>query len=258
MVSLRVEQTQHTLRSPAKGTVLVVGASRGIGLATSVKLARSGYSVVGWSRSGDLPTEKGQPIDGLWSQSVDVRSLQEIEAGLEFLAENVGSPQTIVYSAGIAGRGRLGEIDAAEWRDAFETNAFGAFAVLDRYFRIFRRHPLRVIGLTSDAALAPSAARSAYGVSKAALSALLEAYRQETRPMGTTVTLLYLGQVNTTLSTRSAGENARALQPREVAEVVSSLVELPRHIEVRSLQLSSVASAYRASGPPIDSDSTYP
>ncbi|MFG2867412.1 SDR family NAD(P)-dependent oxidoreductase [Streptomyces sp. NPDC048338] len=222
-------------------SVLVVGGSRGIGLASAVALRHAGHRVATWSRSA--PAEDPS-TSGIAGAAVDVREPDAVAA--EF-TRNAGAgrrPEVLVYSAASVGRGAVGSIGAQTWRDTLEVNAVGAHTVLDQYLRVFGRHPARVIGLTSEAALFPAAGRSAYAASKAALGTFLEAYREEARVFGTLVTVLYLGKVNTTLSHRSAADNSRALQPQDVAHVLAGLLELAPHVEVRSLEVTSVRSPY--------------
>ncbi|MCD2468707.1 MULTISPECIES: SDR family oxidoreductase [unclassified Streptomyces] len=223
--------------------VLVVGGSRGIGRASAVALHGAGHPVVAWSRS--VREGASDPaMRGIARAAVDVREPDAVAAEFTRSADAGRRPEVLVYSAATVGRGTVGTIGARTWRDTLEVNAVGAHTVLDQYLRAFGRHPSRVIGLTSEAALFPAAGRSAYAASKAALGTFLEAYREEARGFGTLVTVLYLGKVNTTLSRRSTADNMRALQPPDVAQVLVCLLELAPHVEVRSLEVTSVRSKY--------------
>ncbi|SEN20518.1 SDR family NAD(P)-dependent oxidoreductase [Actinacidiphila rubida] len=261
--------TEFTGHAANGGNVLVVGGTRGIGLAIARRLSTAGHRVAAWSRAGspdgDSPTtavRQGRlaaPADHAASaapapgcggilpidfRAVDVRRPERVRAELLRAAAVGTRPDILVYCAAIVGRGITGEVTDEVWRDVFEVNATGARTLLDQYVRAFGAHPARVIGLSSEAARHPHAGRSAYAASKAALEAFLGAYREEARDHATTVTVLRLGKVNTTLSRRSPEANSGALQPADVADLVAALLALPPHAEVRLLECSSVHSAY--------------
>jgi len=228
--------------------VLIVGASRGIGLATACYLARAGDDVTSWSR-------RGAPVEAIdekirerirW-EAVDVRDCRAVRTTYLRYQESGHFVQSIVYAAGIARWGRIGEQSYDEFVETYAVNTIGAFNVLSEYVAAYKRHPLRVIALASDAALFPAATRSAYHSSKTALSALLESYRQEARRDGALVTVIYLGKVNTSLVVRPEERSRMALQPAEVAALVGYLLKLPRNLEIRSLQVSSITSPFGGS-----------
>ena len=222
------------------GSVLVVGASRGIGSAIAAGFSAAGHEVLAWARSS--PDDRdGPPVR---FDHVDVRSPDEVAAALGREAASGFVPDVVVYVAGIAKWGLVAEQADDEWRGVLDVNAVGAHTVLRAFWSAFGRHPHRVIAICSDAAGFPAAGRSAYHASKAAMSMLFESYRREVRDSGVLVTIVYLGKVNTTLSSRTDEQNARALQPEQVARTVVDLARVDATIEVRSIELSSVRSPF--------------
>ncbi|WIY07088.1 SDR family NAD(P)-dependent oxidoreductase [Amycolatopsis mongoliensis] len=224
---------------------LVVGAGSGVGLRVAGRLAAAGWHVSGWSRRGtpaDVP--RPGPEGSLSFQRVDVRDQGAIAAALDHDAPR---PEVIVYAVAVARWGTVEAQAPAEWADMVTTNAVGAFTVLHEYHRRFGAAPRQLVGIASDAALFAAAGRSGYHASKSALSTFLDSYREEVRHTGSRVTVIYPGKINTGLSPRAPEVNARALQPDDIADCVLHILSLPEHVEIRSLEMSSVSLPYGVS-----------
>src|SRR5215472_10362123 len=116
------------------GSVLVVGASSGIGLSITDELSAAGYQVVAWSRSGH-PADRAPSTAAFCP--VDVRQPDAVAAALRSTFADRRRPDAVVYVAGIARWGTVGEQDTAEWQDVLATNVVGAFTVLDQFAKVF-------------------------------------------------------------------------------------------------------------------------
>ena len=229
-------------------SILVAGSSRGLGLAIVKRLATSQHHVISWSRTGAVAEVDSGSLERIAWERVDVADVTSVRAAFNSHYSNGRAIDSIIYAAGVLRTGVVGEEGAESFLRMYETNVFGAFNVLTEYVSVYGRHPKRVIGLASEACYYPSPARSGYHSSKAALASFLECYRLEARTTGTLITLIYLGKANTSLSSRSAEQNARALQPDQVATVVCGLIEIPHPVEIRSLEISSVLMPYAGHG----------
>jgi NADP-dependent 3-hydroxy acid dehydrogenase YdfG len=183
--------------------------------------------------------------DDLGHQAVDIRNPDAPKATLAAMARDGRMPSTVIYAAGIAYWGSVGDFGIDTWKDVYETNVYGAFHVLRAYHQIYSRPPRLIIGISSDAAEFPAADRSAYHSSKAALDSLLESYRLEVRAHSSRVTVIHPGKVDTPLVRRSAQAAASALKPSAVAEIIEYVVRLPEDVEIRSLDVTSPASAFK-------------
>ena len=112
-------------------TVVVTGASRGLGLATAAHLHRAGWTVVAAMRSPDEGMERlrsagaGRGDERLIAVRLDLDDPESIAAAASSILERVGAPYGIVHNAGVAGVGSLEEMPLPVWEQIFSTNFFG-------------------------------------------------------------------------------------------------------------------------------------
>ena len=108
------------------GAVLVTGASTGIGLAVTQRLAARGTPVLAGVRN-DVDAAKLDAIANVEAIVLDVANAEHVAQLRERLAG--ARLSGLVNNAGIAVAGPLEELDLSEWRQQFDVNFFGAVAV---------------------------------------------------------------------------------------------------------------------------------
>ena len=185
----------------AGGIALVTGASRGIGRALALELARRGFQVVASMRnpSDGSPLREAAAREGLALRvaPLDVTRPEtlEIPEGLRVLVNN----------AGLEGRQLPVEhTPSAEWRELFETNLFGLLELTRRAIPRLRAAGGGVVcNLTSASLLVPMPFFAAYRASKAAVSALGESLRAELAPFGIRLLEILPGATDTDMLRRS-------------------------------------------------------
>src|ERR1700674_4640283 len=113
-------------------TVVVTGASRGLGFASAVRLYREGWRVVAAMRSPDrgIPllreaTGAYEADDRLIGVQLDLMDAASIAAAAKAIEEAVGAPYALVHNAGISAAGMVEEADMALWQNMFATHAMG-------------------------------------------------------------------------------------------------------------------------------------
>jgi NAD(P)-dependent dehydrogenase (short-subunit alcohol dehydrogenase family) len=159
----------------ATGTAVVTGASRGIGRAVAIELARRGFDVVATMRT---PSDgAGIPAE-IRVAALDVTRPETIELpnGLRVLVNNAGVERDYLP---------VEHASLEMWREIFETNLFGLVEVTKRAIPIMRAAGGGVVcNVTSSSVLAPMPFYAAYRASKAAVGALGESLRTELAPFG--------------------------------------------------------------------------
>ncbi len=204
--------------SDARKTVILTGASRGIGHATVKRFSDEGWRVMTCSRE-TIPAECKR--DPNWTDhiSADLTQPAEVadfvkqangllgEAPLHALVNNAAvSPKT-------AFKERLGCLngDLATWREVFELNLFAPLALGRGFAGALRRGQGCVVNITSIAGhQSHPFAGSAYSTSKAALSALTREMAVEFAEFGVRVNAVAPGEIETAM----IGEEYEALIPR--------------------------------------------
>lgn len=200
----------------AEGTALVTGASRGIGRAVAIELARRGFDVVGTMRhplkAKPLPPEAAGAAGTLRVECLNVTVPETIV---------IPSPlRVLVNNAGVEKPHPPFEATPMElWREMFETNVFGLIDVTRRAIPALRAAGGGVIcNVTSSSILAPVPFYGPYRSSKAAVSAIGESLRAELAPFGIRVLEIMPGPIDTDMLAGSA-EPPKAIEEPDYREM---------------------------------------
>lgn len=210
----------------ATGVALVTGASRGIGRAVALELARAGFEVVATMRdpaAGAGLAEQARAGGGqLRVERLDVTDPGSIAlpAGLRVLVNN----------AGLEGGHHPVETTPAQlWREVFETNVFGLIAVTAAALPLLRAGGGGVIcNLTSSSLFAPVPFFAPYRASKAAVAALDESLRAEVARFGIRVVEIMPGPIDTDMYAQSE-QPLEALDHPDYAALAETLTALKAH-----------------------------
>jgi len=209
------------------GTVLVTGASRGIGLALAKELASRGWLVLAGARHPaaahglQAAAREAGPgtIDIL---TMDVRSDESVRGAVEEATAKVRALDVLVNNAGVfpeEGNEPLDKLPLDCFEEAFAVNVVGVARVTRLLLPLLTRakHP-RVINISSLAgsiAAKEDSRHYCYSASKAALNMLTRAMAAELRPRGVTVVAVTPGWVQTEMGGPQAPltveESARSL-----------------------------------------------
>ena len=161
---------------------VVVGASSGLGRCIGIGLAQRGARVALLARRlerlGRAAREAGSDAVAI---ACDVTDAGSCRAAIAEAAAALGGIDALVYAPGIGPLARLVDLDAATWRRVFDTNVIGAALVTAAAIPHLSASAGRAVYLSSVSAslTAPWPGLGAYGVSKAALDKLVEAWRAE-------------------------------------------------------------------------------
>lgn len=177
-----------------KPSVLVTGASSGIGAAVAEALARQGFEVFGTSRRPEAAA--GAP--GIRWIAMDVCNDDSVRTGVEEVLTAVGRLDGLVCNAGYGIFGSVEEVPIEAARRQLETNFFGVLRCVRAVLPGMRAAGRgRIVLVGSLAGRAPIPFQAHYSASKAALDALALALRNELHPHGVGVSLVEPGDIDT-------------------------------------------------------------
>jgi NAD(P)-dependent dehydrogenase (short-subunit alcohol dehydrogenase family) len=218
-------------------SVLVTGASRGIGRAIAIELARRGHRVIATARRpetlADLPVDQRLALDVTVQDSVD-----------QAIAE-AGEIDAVVSNAGATVRAPLESVPLSEVERLFQLNTLGALRVAQGVLPAMReRGAGRLVFVSSIQRRLVLPMIGPYGASKWALEALAETLAIEVRHFGIKVSIVQPGVVSSGGAERASvflTENdpyaplyealgalrGESVTPQEVAAVVAGTIEQP-------------------------------
>ena len=216
----------------ASGTVVITGASTGIGRATAVRLAGSGFGVLAGVRREDDGAALRAADSRIETVLVDVTDAAQVAA----LAQRVGDGPLagLVNNAGIAVAGPLEGVPLDEFRRQYEVNVFGLLAVTQAVLGALRAGHGRIVNIGSIGGRIGTPFVGPYSSSKAAVRSLSASLRRELRPWGIPVALIEPGALDTPIW-RKGEEGAE--------ETIGALPERVRTLYAR--QLDALATGVR-------------
>jgi len=201
-------------------SVVITGASSGIGAACAIACARKGLTVFAGVRSREAGEKLRQSAgDSIVPLLLDVTDSESIDGAAEFVRERVGllGLSGLVNNAGIAVSGPLEFVPLDDLRKQLEVNVIGQVAVTQAFLPMLRRARGRIVNMGSIAGRAATPMIGPYCASKFALEALTDALRLEVQHLGIRVSIVEPGAIATPIWEKS-GEAARALEAAAGAE----------------------------------------
>jgi NAD(P)-dependent dehydrogenase (short-subunit alcohol dehydrogenase family) len=194
-------------------SVLITGATEGLGKALALLLAERGYSVFAAGRSAKKLAE----LDGIArekklameSVALDVCSDSSVQSAVEAVLAKAGAVDVLVNNAGVNYTAAVEDLSMEDWRAQFETNFFGVLRVTRALLPQMReRRSGRILMMSSLSGLVTPPTQGAYSSSKHALEGLSNALRMELYPFGIEVVLIEPGYIVTGIQ-KAAAELSR-------------------------------------------------
>ncbi|AOY01449.1 3-ketoacyl-ACP reductase FabG2 [Jeongeupia sp. USM3] len=222
-----------------KHTVLVTGASRGIGRAIATRLAADGYDLILHCRSrrdqadalaADLASQYGTTARVL---QFDVADRAACRAALEFELDEHGAPYGVVCNAGIAADAAFPAMTESDWDGVVHTNLDGFYNVLHPLVMpmVQTRKPGRIVTLSSVSGLIGNRGQVNYSAAKAGIIGATKALALELAKRKITVNCVAPGLIDTDMVSDEVREHAlkaipaqRMGRPEEVAATVAFLL----------------------------------
>jgi NAD(P)-dependent dehydrogenase (short-subunit alcohol dehydrogenase family) len=188
----------------AAQTVLITGATDGLGKAAALLLAEQGYRVFAAGRSAEkraqldaLASEKKLPLETL---EMDVRDDGSVQKAVASVYQKSFTIDVLINNAGIAYVATVEDMSMQDWRRQFETNFFGVIRVTQAILPKMReRRRGRILMISSVSGLVTPPTQAAYSASKHALEGLSNALRHELYPFDVETVLIEPGYIVTNI-----------------------------------------------------------
>ncbi len=222
-------------------TILITGASSGIGRALALRAVRAGLCVVGVGRDA---TRLGE-LSGVATFVADVGDIGAAKRIVAFALEKCGRIDVLVNNAGEASAGALVEQTDEALRRQFATHVTGPIALVREALPALQAAHGHVVMIGSGVARVPVDGLGAYSPSKAALRSATALLRRELERYGVAVTYVDPGVVDTPFMERAGLAGApkpMRVSPEVVARKIwGALAKRPRELNAVPWQTAAVA-----------------
>lgn len=214
-------------------TVMITGASRGVGAAIAEALAPTHTLFLAGRPSDDLDAVAEKYGATTWP--IDLADTSSIPETVEPIVEL----DALIHNAGVAYPGRVGESTVDEWRSTMEINVVGAVALTLALLPALRNARGHVVFVNSGAGINASPGLASYSASKFALRGFADSLRNDEPRLR--VTSVHPGRIATEMQEAlvayegSDYDPARFLSPETVAKVIADAISAPADAHIHEV-----------------------
>jgi NADP-dependent 3-hydroxy acid dehydrogenase YdfG len=252
-------------------SVIITGASSGIGEACAWEYARAGNDLLLVARRADRLQKVVSAISAKYPKIkieqaiLDVRHREELETWAAAHAASIKPTQILVNNAGLArGFDELPKGNPEDWDVMIDTNIKGLLYASRIFFPALIANRGHIINIGSVAGHYTYPKGNVYAATKYAVRALNEGMRQDLHGTGVRVTEIAPGMVETEFSevrfhgdqdrARQVYQGTRPLTPQDIAECVFWSTQRPAHVDIQSMLIfptdQSAVGLIRRDAPP--------
>jgi len=217
-------------------TVLITGASKGIGAATALRFASIGMNVIihynlGHESANEVARNCLERGAKALTVSADIRSKDQLLRMQEKLSKHDMLPDILVNNAGISHYGMLADVTEEQWDQVMNVNLKGAFLTTQLFMaRMIQQKYGRIINVSSIWGISGASCEVVYSTAKGGMNAFTKALAKELAPSNVTVNAVAPGAVETGMLDIIASADKQTMQneipagrfahPDEIASLV--------------------------------------
>lgn len=218
------------MASEGMRSVVITGASTGIGEACALRMDRLGWRVfAGVRKETDGQALKAKASEKLTPIILDVTEQPTINASAETVTAAVGESGLagLINNAGIGVGGPLEFIAIEELRRQLEVNVIGQIAVTQAFMPLIRKSTGRIVNMGSIGGRMATPFLGPYNASKFAMEALTDSLRQELQPWGIHVSIIEPGSIATPIwdKSKAAVDELKNTLPEEAMMLYGETVQ---------------------------------
>lgn len=214
-------------------TVLITGASQGIGKATAYQFAQTGYNVVLAARQPERLQAVAEELRSHFPVSTlavptDVRDADQVASLVQTALNQFGAIDVLVNNAGIYISGPVEEFTLDDWHQTLDTNLWGYIHTIHALLpHLIEQGKGTIINLCSIGGTLPLAYLAPYTTTKFAIDGLTQALHTELAPKGIHVGGIYPNLIKSSFLERAIFQGKTAADQQERRQQVERLMDNP-------------------------------
>jgi NADP-dependent 3-hydroxy acid dehydrogenase YdfG len=232
-------------------TIIITGASKGIGRAIALSMASMHVNL-------GLVARGREELELLQKEIIENGSKAEVFAGsvadepfvngvIQTMLQKFGKIDVMINNAGYGIFGNAETISASDWDDLFATNTKGTFLFCKAVIPAMKKNEEgHIINIASDVAKRVFSGGSLYCASKYAQDAFSAAIRKELRPFKIKVSVVYSGLVDSFFHAEKEGDASHEnwLKNQDMANAVQYIISQPKHVVIDELMIHPLEQEY--------------
>lgn len=229
-------------------TVLITGASRGIGRAALIELSRRGYNVIGvcLNNKEELlkATEEAASfgVKALGIPNLNVGDYEQCKAGIyDYIHDRKISADYIVNNAGISHIGLLQDMSPEEWSSIIAVNLSSVFNICKLFIPdMLKKGCGKIINISSVWGNTGASCEVAYSAAKGGINSFTRALAKELAPSDIQVNAIAFGAIDTEMNNHLSSEEKHMLEgeipmgrmgtAEEAAKLIADTIEMPKYV----------------------------
>jgi serine 3-dehydrogenase len=237
-------------------TILITGATAGIGAASARRFARAGWKVIATGRRKDrldaLTAELGQ--ERVHPIAFDMRDGEAVDAAVDGLPEGFRDVDVLLNNAGLAlGTEPAQQARLADWRQMIDTNVTGLVTITHKLLPTLIARRGVILNLSSVAATYPYRGGNAYGGTKAFVRQFSLGLRSDLHGTGVRVASIEPGMIETEFTLVRTGsqeasdslyKGVNPMTAEDSADILYWIATLPPHVNVNAIELMPVNQSF--------------
>lgn len=223
-------------------TIVITGASSGVGLELAAAFTRREWKVVGLARGSDKLAEVQRTLGERFEYiAADIRDPEQVGAAFASIGARHGTIDVLVNNAAVFKMGRLADAGVQDVNNIIDTNLKGTIFCTMAALKWLRPGGGRIVNIGSVAGTHGIKHQALYCASKFGMDGFAEALNQELVEQGVSLTTIAPGGIDTPLwdpaTNPYSGELEKVLKPGDVVSMVEYVADLPQHVLLKKVIL---------------------
>jgi len=208
-------------------TILITGASRGIGKEISERLSEKGYNILANYNKTEIKSKENIEV-----YKADVSKREEVKEMVKYCLEEFGQIDILINNAGISEIKMFQDITEGDWDKMMNVNLKGTFNVTQEVLpNMIKNKNGCIINISSIWGITGASCETHYSVSKAGIIGLTKALAKELGPSGIRVNAIAPGAVTTDMNKNVTAEEWKIIKEETPLQKIGRPVDVVRCIE---------------------------